>query len=261
MRIVVTYKWAANPADADVDESGAVDWSRAPAGIGEYDEVALDVARRLADATGAELVGLTLGPSEAASSKATKAALSRGPDRLVVLADEEYAGLPTAATAALLAAAIRDLAPVDLVITGDSSLDEGAQLVGPTMAGLLGWPCLAEVSQIDAHEVRTGVDITRSVRGGVHTLRLALPAVVACSADAAVPRIPGMKDVLAAAKKQVETRTAADLPVPASATQLTQIASRRPDGPARRGVLISGDDPSTAARTVVAALRDHGVLA
>ena len=42
MTIVVAYKWAANPQDASVGADGTVDWSRAKAGVSEYDPVAIE---------------------------------------------------------------------------------------------------------------------------------------------------------------------------------------------------------------------------
>ena len=57
MRIVVTYKWTCDPEEATVRADGTVDWSRAKPGISTYDPVAMELARRLADAAGAELIG------------------------------------------------------------------------------------------------------------------------------------------------------------------------------------------------------------
>ena len=57
MSIVVAYKYAANPQDTTVGSDGVVDWSRAKAAVSEYDPVAIQVARTVADAKGEELVG------------------------------------------------------------------------------------------------------------------------------------------------------------------------------------------------------------
>ena len=61
MRIVVTYKWACNPEEATVRADGTVGPSRAKAGISADDPAAFELARRLADEAGAELIGLTAG--------------------------------------------------------------------------------------------------------------------------------------------------------------------------------------------------------
>ena len=88
MRIVVTYKWTCDPEEATVRADGTVDWSRAKPGISTYDPVAMELARRLADAAGAELIGLTAGGKGVGTPIAAKAALSRGLDRVVIIEDE-----------------------------------------------------------------------------------------------------------------------------------------------------------------------------
>ena len=87
MRIVVTYKWTCDPEEATVRADGTVDWSRAKPGISTYDPVAMELARRLADAAGAELIGLTAGGKGVGTPIATKAALSRASELAMVAYD------------------------------------------------------------------------------------------------------------------------------------------------------------------------------
>ncbi len=61
MKIVVAYKWTCDPEEATVRADGTVDWSRAKPGISAYDPVAIELARGLAKAAGAELIGVTVG--------------------------------------------------------------------------------------------------------------------------------------------------------------------------------------------------------
>lgn len=119
MKVVVAYKWARNPQDATVNATGEVARDRAGYSIREYDPVAIELGRRLADASGGEVVGLTAGPGAAGTAMARKAALSRGLDRLVVVADDALEGPTTTRLAAVLAAAVRHIGNVDVVITGD----------------------------------------------------------------------------------------------------------------------------------------------
>ena len=116
MKIVVAYKWAPNPQDADVAPDGSVDLTRAKWAVSEYDPVALELARQLADATGGEVIGLTVGPAAIDTPLARKAALSRGLDRLVLVADDALDGADGTRLAAVLAAAVRHLGDVDLVL-------------------------------------------------------------------------------------------------------------------------------------------------
>jgi electron transfer flavoprotein beta subunit len=261
MKIVVAYKWAPNPQDASVGVDGVVDWSRAKSGISEYDPVAIELARRLAAASGGEVIGLTAGPKSVDASLARKAALSRGFDRAVIVADDTLAGAGTTELAAVLAAAVRHIGDVDVVITGDSSVDVGAKMVPTVLAGQLGWPAVGEVTSVSVSDPAAGLlRVERAITGGTQVLEISGPAVLAASTDAAVPRVPGMKDILAAGKKPVETLEVSALDMPGSGANVTVTATSRPDLKARKGQLIDTADPAAAAAELVAALRADGVL-
>ncbi len=258
MKIVVAYKWAPNPQDATVDAAGVVDWSRAKPGISEYDPVAAELARRLADATGGEVIGLTAGTKRGDSTMARKAALSRGFDRAVIVADDCLQDAGTAELAAVLAAAVRHIGDVDLVITGDSSVDVGAKMVPTVLAGQLGWAAVGEVTAVSGKAGLLRVE--RAIAGGTQVLQISGPAVLAASTDAAVPRVPGMRDILAAGKKPVETLEVSALDVPAGNATVTVTGTSRPDLLARKGQMINTADPGAAAAELVAALRGGGLL-
>ena len=258
MKIVVAYKWAPNPQDATVGAAGVVDWSRAKPGISEYDPVAGELARQLADATGGEVIGLTAGTKRVDATLASKAALSRGLDRVVIVADDSIEGAGTTELAAVLAAAVRHIGDVDLVITGDSSVDVGAKMVPTVLAGQLGWPALGEVTAVSGGAGQLRVE--RAITGGTQVLEISCPVVLAASTDAAVPRVPGMRDILAAGKKPVETLEVAALELPASGATVTVTDTSRPDLKARKGQIIKTADPAAAADELVTALRGAGVL-
>lgn len=258
MRIVVAYKWAPNPQDASVGGDGTVDWGRAKAAVSEYDPVAAEVGRRLADATGAELVGVTVGGPEAATAMAKKAALSRGLDRAVVVADEAYAGAGSTETALALAAAVQHIGDVDLVLTGDSSVDVGAQLVPTILAGALGWPAVAAVTSVSG----TAGDLTveRAHDGGSQVLHVTGPVVLATASDAVTPRVPGMKDILSAGKRPTEDLTADALGAAGLTPTVEVIATAPPALKDRRRQVIDATDAAAAAAELVAALRADAVI-
>ncbi len=258
MRIVVAYKWTSDPEEATVRADGTVDWSRAKPGISTYDPVAMELARGLAQAAGAELIGVTAGGKGVGADIASKAALSRGLDRVVIIEDESLADAGRAELAAVLAEAVRHIGEVDLVITGDSSVDVAAKMVPTVLAGELGWPAVAEVSAATGQDGRLRVE--RAIPGGTQVLEISGPAVLAAAADAAVPHVPGMKDLLAAGKKPVEQLDLAALNVPASSAVVTVTGRSRPDRKARKGQLIDATDPAAAAAELVSALRGEGAL-
>jgi electron transfer flavoprotein beta subunit len=258
MRIVVAYKWTCDPEEATVGADGTVDWSRAKPGLSAYDPVAIELARQLADATGAELIGVTVGGKGVGTPIAAKAALGRGLDRVVIVEDESLAGAGPSELAAVLAEVIRRIGDVDLVVTGDSSVDVAAKMVPTVLAGALGWPAVAEVTSISgqAGELR----VERAIPGGIQVLKVRGPAVLAAAADAAVPRVPGMKDLLAAAKKPAEHAELAGLTVPARGAVMTVTGRSRPERKARKGQLIDASDPAQAAAELVTALRQADAL-
>ncbi len=258
MRIVVAYKWASNPQEAVVGVDGHVDWNRARPGISEYDPVAMEMARRLADSSGGEVIGLTAGTKLVGTAIACKTALSRGLDRTVVVADDALEGVGATELAVVLAAAVRHIGHVDLVLAGDSSVDVGAKMVQTILAGCLGWPAVADVTAVVAQS--GALQVERTVPGGVEILEIVGPAVLAASVDAAIPHVPGMKDILAAGKKQVEYLEVAALDVSVRGPIVRVTATSRPDLKARKGQMIDAADPAAAAAVLVSALRGAELL-
>ena len=189
---------------------------------------------------------------------ASKAALSRGLDRVVIVEDESLRDDGRSELAAVLAAVVRHIGDVDLVVTGDSSVDVAAKMVPTVLAGELGWPAVAEVTAVDGQAGALRVE--RAIPGGTQVLEISGPAVLAASADAAVPRVPGMKDLLAAGKKPVEHLELTAMNVPARSAVMTVTGRSRPDRKARQGQLIDTTDPAAAAAELVAALRGAGAL-
>src|SRR6516225_10118348 len=258
MRIVVTYKWTCDPEEATVRADGTVDWGRAKPGISTYDPVALELARRLADAAGAELIGLTAGGKGVGTPIAVKAVLGRGLDRVVIIEDDSLREAGRSELAGLLAEAIRHIGDVDLVITGDSSVDVAAKMVPTVLAGELGWPAVAEVTSITGQA--DALRVERAIPGGVQVLEISGPAVLAAAADAAAPRVPGMKDLLAAGKKPAELLELAALKVSPQNAVMTVTGRAHPERKARQGQLIDTADPAKAAAELVTALRQAGAL-
>jgi len=258
MKIVVAYKWTRDPEEATARPDGTVDWSRAKPGLSAYDPVAIEVARQLAAETGAELIGVTVGDKGVGTPLACKAALGRGLDRVVIVEDGSLADAGRSELAAVLAEVIRHIGDVDLVVTGDSSMDVAAKMVPTVLAGELGWPAVAEVTSVTGKAGQLRVE--REVPGGAQVLEISGPAVLATSADAAAPRVPGMKDLLAAGKKPVEHLDLAALKVPPQNAVMTVTGRALPERKVRKGQLIDTADPAAAADELVTALRQAGAL-
>jgi electron transfer flavoprotein beta subunit len=158
----------------------------------------------------------------------------------------------------VLAAAVRQIGDVALVITGDSSVDVAAKMVPTVLAGELGWPAVAEVTAVAGQAGALRVE--RAIPGGAQVLEISGPVVLAASADAAVPHVPGMKELLAAGKKPVDLLALSALKVAPRNAAMTVTGRSRPERKARKGQLIDTADPAAAAAELVAALREVGAL-
>jgi electron transfer flavoprotein beta subunit len=250
--VVVAYKWAANPQDAAVDESGAVNWSRATMAVSEYDPVAIALGRRLATSIGTELVGASIGTSAVASSMAAKAVMSRGLDRGLVVADDTTSSWNATQVASALAALVKRLGSADLLLTGDASVDEGARSISALVAGFLGWVCFQDV--VDVVAASDGWTVTQAVPGGTRTIAVRGPAVLAMTSDAVVPPVPGMRDILAASKKPFEVVSLAELDVPP--VDLSVTGSVRPAPRARKHQVFTGAAADVVAEALAAMRAD-----
>ena len=239
MRIVACIKAAPDDADIIVGPDRALDFSRAQWKVGSYDLNAIEAARQLADAVGGEVIGLTVGGPELANTKLRKDALSRGLDSLVIVP-----GSPDAdsyQTASALASALGELGGYDLVILGAGSSDRYAQQVGNQLGALLGVPTLNYVNGITADGERVRVE--RLLEDSEQVVELTLPAVVSVTSAINVPRIAGMKDILAAGRKPVAETSAT---MPSASTRVVSLLA--PEQADRRRKVVEGDPAETAAQ-------------
>ncbi len=197
MNIIVAFKVVPDDQDIQVSDDGSLDFSKAHQIVSTYDLNAIEAAARLAD--GGSVVAITAGTSAINDSKLKKNVLARGVDQLFMTADDACADMDAHATAAALAEIVAKAGTYDLILCGDGSADNYAQQVDVQLAAKLGLPVVNGVVKIVPGE--GAVDVERVLEDVVETVRVPLPAVVSVSPDIALPRIPGMKDILAAGKK------------------------------------------------------------
>lgn len=209
MTIAVAYKIAGDPRSAHVLDSGVVDWSGARLSISDDDAVAMRAARELGDSLGTEVVGITLGPDSIGTPALRKNALSKGPDRLLVVSDDATTSWNSTAVGEALARVVQRDGTMTALITGPGSTDEGSKMVSGVIAGALGWPSFQDVSAI--RTAGEGLILTQHTGGQRREVRVTGPVVIAVTSDAAAVKVPAMKDILDAAKKPAQLLTAADL--------------------------------------------------
>ncbi|QXY84365.1 electron transfer flavoprotein FixA [Salmonella bongori] len=240
MKIITCYKCVPDEQDIAINNAdGTLDFSKADSKISQYDLNAIEAACQLKQQLGdAQVVAMSVGGKALTNAKGRKDVLSRGPDELIVVIDDQFEqALPHHTATALAAAAQKS--GFDLLICGDGSSDLYAQQVGLLVGEALNIPAINGVSKILSLTDST-LTVERELEDEVETLSIPLPAVIAVSTDINTPQIPSMKAILGAAKKPVQVWSPADIglnSVPAYSVQ--QVAA--PKQRERQRVVIEGD--------------------
>ena len=164
---------------------GTLNRSKLPAIFNPEDLQALELALKIKDRVGGHITLLTMGPSRAV--EIVRDALARGADAGVLISDRALAGSDTLATSMALAAAVRKIEPLDLVLSGRQAIDGDTAQTGPQTAQKLGLPQVTYVE--DVREI-TNQRITLFRRLGRHaeTIEAPLPLFVTVSSGAAPAR-------------------------------------------------------------------------
>ncbi|NIJ11123.1 electron transfer flavoprotein beta subunit [Saccharomonospora amisosensis] len=230
-----------------------LDRESADAVIDEINERAVEEALKIKEAGEGEVTVLCVGPERA--TDAIRKALSMGADKAVHVCDEALHGSDMLATAKVIAAAVRRIEGVDLVIAGNEASDGRGGAVPAVLAELLGLPQLTHARQLTVDGGSVKVD--RETEDGITHLEASLPAVVSVTEKINEPRYPSFKGIMAAKKKPVETLTVADLGVDAGEVGLANAwstvleASPKPPRTAGQRVEDEGDGGAKVAEYLV----------
>ena len=210
MNIVAAFKVVPDDQDIQVSADGTLDYSKAKNTVSAYDLNAIEAAAQLAAANeGSNVVAVTVGGADIDDSKLKKNVLARGVDELYMTADDACKGLDARATAVALAELVSKVGDFDVVLCGAGSADNYAQQVDVQLAAKLGLPVVTAATKITAKD--GALEVERTLEDVVEVVEVPLPAVVSVAPDIALPRIPGMKDILAAGKKPSSVNAASDV--------------------------------------------------
>ncbi|HDT2306697.1 TPA: electron transfer flavoprotein FixA [Citrobacter braakii] len=240
MKIITCYKCVPDEQDIAINNAdGSLDFSKADGKISQYDLNAIEAACQLKQQSGeAQVVAMSVGGKALTNAKGRKDVLSRGPDELIVVIDDQFEQALPQQTASVLAAAAQK-AGFDLLICGDGSSDLYAQQVGLLVGEALNIPAINGVSKILSLTDST-LTVERELEDEVETLSIPLPAVIAVSTDINTPQIPSMKAILGAAKKPVQVWSPADIGLN-SAQAYSEQHVAAPKQRERQRVVIEGD--------------------
>ncbi|MFP4433319.1 MAG: electron transfer flavoprotein subunit beta/FixA family protein [Phycisphaerae bacterium] len=265
MRIVVPIKQVPETNAVKMDpETGTMIREGVDAIVNPLDLYAIEAALRLREAHGGEIIAISMGPPRAES--ALREAISMGCDGGVLASGREFAGSDTWATSYALAAVVRKLGEVDLVLCGERATDGDTGQVGPGIAAFLDWPIVSYVSEFSAVAGSTA-RVHRLVEAGHEVLDVDLPAVMTVIKEIGDPRLPTLRGKQHSRAVDVPAWGADELGVDAeelglsgSPTQVVKIF--RPTVTRQCETHLAGDDGSIreSADRLVAFLKERQLL-
>jgi electron transfer flavoprotein beta subunit len=230
------------------EDARALDTKHLGLTISPHEECAVEEAVRKVEASGGEVVVLTLGPAEAEEQLRDCMAIGADSGILLETQGEEW---DAQATAAAIVDAIRaETEPFDLLLFGNESADAAGYQVGIRVAGALGLPVLTGLKKIELGE--SAVRCERDVGGARDVYEAPLPAVLTVLEGLNLPRYPSVPGRLRAKQKPL-ARTAVTPPAP----QLETLRLLVPEGQGKEAELL-GEGPAAASR-VVEVLQELGV--
>ncbi|MGD1011438.1 MAG: electron transfer flavoprotein subunit beta/FixA family protein [Acidimicrobiales bacterium] len=212
----------------------------------ETDSYGVEIALRLVEQAGEGTVTVvSVAPHDTVSGLHT--ALAMGADRAVLVSDEQLGGADALATAEVLAAVIRQIAP-SLAIAGTESTDGYTGTMPIQLAELLGWPALAFSSSLEL--IGTELRSRRATDDGLVELSCPFPAIATVTSGSVEPRYPSFRGIMQARTKPIEILRLSDLALdPNELGPREEVVSIVP-APQRAGGEVIVDDGNAEERLI-----------
>jgi electron transfer flavoprotein beta subunit len=225
--------------------------------VNGFDENAVEAALRIKDAApGTQITIVSAGADFALD--VVKKPIAMGADALVLLQDAYFENsIDSTFTVQALAAAVRKLGQVDLVLAGRQASDWDNAQVPLGVAEALDWPVIHVTQRVEVHG--KVVRAWRVLPDGYEVVEADLPAVVTVSNELGTPRYPNMRGIMASKRVQPAIWSAADLGLQKRALVLELTRVELPQR-SRQTEMITGEDDADAGRKLALRLREAKVL-
>ena len=193
--------------------------------VNPWDEHALESAIQSSEDYGGSVSVISVGGEKAVD--ALRSGLAMGCTEATLIDDTEADAW---GVATLLAAAIEQMGDVDMVFTGQLTVDGNSGMVPIALARKLGWPVLTGVAKI-VEVTDDSIVVERVVEDARLTVKAPVPAVLSVIKEIGEPRYPTFIKIRKAARVKIPTLSAADLGIEAPAVVVNMDNFRKP--PAR----------------------------
>jgi electron transfer flavoprotein beta subunit len=211
MKVVVCVKQVAALGDEVefTDDERDVDPDFLDYALNEWDTYATEEALRLTEASGGEVVVVSVGPEDV--EDCMRRCLAMGADRGIRVESDEK--LDPIQVARALVEVVQGESP-DLVFTGVQSADAVQAATGTALAELLDLPRVAVVTKIELGDGKATV--SRELEGGlVDIVEVDTPALLTIQTGINEPRYATLRAIKQAEEKEIEVRQPGDLGEPA----------------------------------------------
>ena len=261
MNILVCVKQVPDTTEVKIDPvTNTLIRQGVPSIVNPFDKNALEAALQLKEKHGGKVTVISMGPAQA--KDALKECIAMGADDALLISDRAFGGADTLATSYTLAAAVKKMGNVDMIICGKQAIDGDTAQVGPEMAEHLNMVQATCVSKIEL--CGETVRLEREQEEGYEVIETQLPVLITVIKSINDPRLPTVKGTMKANRKEIPVWTAADLDVNEAAIGLkgspTQV--RRIFTPAQRGQgqIIQADTAREAAASLVSKLTEAKIV-
>lgn len=262
MNIVVCIKQVPDTTDVKINpETNTLIREGVESIINPFDVYAIEEGVRLKEKYGGTVSVLSMGPPQVDAS--LREAISLGADEAYLLTDRTFAGADTLATAYTLAAGIKKIGDVDIILMGRQAIDGDTGQVGPEVAENLEIPHITDIRKIEQIDEQGNIYLERMLEEGYVRLKVKLPVVITVVKEINEPRLPSLKGKMLARKKEIATWSAKDVDVnekrlglTGSPTQVVKIFT--PPKPAG-GKVFDGDIKDSVGK-LLKELRASGIL-
>jgi electron transfer flavoprotein beta subunit len=211
MKVVVCVKQVAALGDEVefTDDERDVDPDFLDYALNEWDTYATEEALRLTEASGGEVVVVSVGPEDV--EDCMRRCLAMGADRGIRVESDEKLD-PIQVARALVEVVQGESA--DLVFTGVQSADAVQAATGTALAELLDLPRVAVVTKIELGDGKATV--SRELEGGlVDVVEVDTPALLTIQTGINEPRYATLRAIKQAEEKEIEVRQPGDVGEPA----------------------------------------------
>lgn len=203
MNIICLIKQVPDTASSVFPAADGKDIAREGLGyvINPYDEYGIEEALKIREKQGGKVTLITMGPDRA--EQALRQGLAMGADLGIHIKDATLVHSDSYTTAQVLAKAIAALKlEYDLIFCGKQAVDDDYAEVGPMIAEFLNIPFVTLAVKIEFTDKIA--KIHRELEGETEVVEANLPLIITCQKGLNEPRLPSLKGIMEAKKREIK---------------------------------------------------------